>query len=146
MTNTINKTLLYGAIVLAILALMYLLVTPVYRTEASVSVTNEYNATTTAVSNMYGATVSSSRMIKPGYGSLGSVIITGATAGIFNLYDATTSDVTKRTNNLATSTLLIASFPASVAAGTYTFDVVFVNGLFVDIQSATVATSTITFR
>ncbi len=76
--------------------------------------------------------------------TLGSVIITGATTGVWNIYDATTSDVTKR--KLASSSLLVASFPASLATGTYTFDVRLNDGLFIDLQSGSLPTTTITWR
>lgn len=115
------------------------------RTDASVTVGNEYQATSTAANVAYGATITDDKTLKTSYGALGSVIITGANTGIVNFYDATTSDMTKR-GNKATSTLLIASLPASLAAGTYVFDAWFVNGLLVDLDSGTMPTTTITYR
>lgn len=85
--------------------------------------------------------------IKTGNGTLAQVTITAAAAAEFNLIDATTTDVNKRTNNAATSSLILASFPASVAVGTYTFDRLFFNGLLLVNNSSTIfATTTITYR
>ncbi len=112
---------------------------------ASVAISNEYNATTTAATaNTFGNTIIASGAIATSSLTLGSVIITGATTGVWNIYDATTSDVTKR--KLASSSLLVASFPASLATGTYTFDVRLNDGLFIDLQSGSLPTTTITWR
>ena len=107
---------------------------------------DEYMATSTAASNVYGATVTGDRLLKTGSGALGSVIITGANTGVVNFYNATTSSVLLRTGGAATSTILLASFPASAAAGTYTFDAEYTNGLLVELESGTMSTSTITYR
>ncbi len=106
---------------------------------------SDYMATSTAASNAYGA-FTIGRVIRKGSGSFGSVIITGANTGIVNIYDATTTDVTLRTGQTATSTILLASFPASTAAGTYTFDAVYKQGLYVDLVAGNMPTTTITFR
>ena len=76
-------------------------------------------------------------------GALGSVIITKAGDLEFKLLDATTS---LALSDVATSTVLLAEFPASLAAGTYMFDVGFNTGLFLDVMSGNVGSSTITFR
>ena len=106
---------------------------------------DEYTATSTG-NSMFGSTISGDTLIKTGYGALGSVIITGANTGVFSIYDATTTDVNLRTGQKATSTILLASFPASVAAGTYTFDVTYTYGLYIDYNAGVAATSTITYR
>lgn len=117
------------------------------RVEGSTIEGQEYNATTTAASAVFGSQVNlTNRVIKTGYGSLGSVVITGANTGTLNFYNATTTDITKRTGNTPTSTILIASIPASAAAGTYIFDAVFTTGLMVDLWSGTAPTTTITWR
>ena len=78
-------------------------------------------------------------------GTFGSVVITGAAAGVMTFYDATTSDATKR-DVVATSSLpVLASFPVSTAAGTYTFDTTFRKGLLFDVKG-TMPTTTITWR
>jgi len=84
--------------------------------------------------------------LKTSFGVLGSVIITGAGANVFELYNATTTDVNLRTGNAATSSLLLASFPASTAAGVYEFNTSFNNGLLLDITTSGTGTSTITWN
>lgn len=96
-----------------------------------------YNSTTTA------AGMVNYNLLKTGQGTFGSVVITGATTGLLRVYDATTTVATARTK-AATTTLAV--FPASTAAGTYTFDVAFSQGLLIDYASAGYATSTITWR
>ena len=77
-------------------------------------------------------------------GALGSVVNFEATSGGFVLYDATTSDITKRA--LATTSLpVLAKFPAGVAVGTYVFDTIIKNGLLA-VFTAPNASSTITYR
>ena len=108
----------------------------------SVQTGNEYNATTTG-----SIQTPAVRVLQTGPGSLGSVVITGANTGTIQLYNATTSDVTKRTGQKATSTITLADFPASAAAGTYTFDAVYTDGLLlVTSNSPVTPTSTITSR
>ncbi len=115
-------------------------------TASTFSEVSDYSATTTAANTVYGA-FTSSRLIKTGFGSFGSVVITGANTATINIYNATTSDITKRAASMASSTILLASIPGSAAAGTYTFDVGYTIGLYVDIASALNApTSTITYR
>lgn len=105
---------------------------------------SDYLATSTAANNSAGA-FTTSRTLKAGFGSFGSYIITGANTGTVNFYNATTSDVNKRTGQKATSTILIASFPASTAAGTYVFDAAFTDGLYLEITGSA-PTSTVTYR
>ena len=112
----------------------------------SVSVTNEYQATTTAAGTAYGSTITGDSLVKRGLGTFGSLVITGAATGVINFYDATTTNVNSRTGNKATSTIHIASIPASLAAGTYVFDHEFTDGLFLDLDSGTMPTTTITYR
>lgn len=106
----------------------------------SVSASSEYHATTTSTGRFTAQT-----SITTTGGALGSVIITGAATGVINLYDATTTNVALRTGQKATSTILVATFPASTAAGTYTFDEILYDGLFIDIIG-TMPTTTITYR
>lgn len=105
----------------------------------------DYIATTTAPTNLYGSTISGDTLIKAGQGSLGSLIVTGANTGIINMYDATTTDITKR-GGVATSTIHLASIPASMATGVYVFDVQFTRGLYLDYDSGNMPTTTITYR
>ena len=107
----------------------------------SVTVGNEYNSTSTIHTAIVG-----SQLIREGWGSLGSVTVTGVGTSAFSLYNATSTDFSTNPKR-ATSTALLATIPASLAAGTYTFDVTYTDGLFVyyDVVG-TAPTSTITFR
>lgn len=123
-------------LVLLALAVKVVFLSPVSRsTLGSVSVSNEYYATST---KGVTGTALTDRMLKTNTsGALGSVVITGAAAGKIDLYDATsTTDSGKA---------LLVTIPASTAAGTYTFDASFYRGLLLDVD-ATVPTSTITWR
>jgi hypothetical protein len=106
----------------------------------SVGIGNDYQGTTTSQGRF-----TNDITLATGTGSFGSIVITGAAAGVINIYDATTSNVSARTGQTASSTILLASIPASAAAGTYTFDRVYENGLYVDIVG-TIPTTTITYR
>ncbi len=108
------------------------------QTDASVSRFAEYQGTTTRAFN--GTAMANLQLIQSGPGTLGSVVITGAGTGVINFYDATS---TGPHSDYATTT--IATFPASTAAGTYTFDVLFTRGLVYEIVG-TAATSTVTYR
>lgn len=108
----------------------------------SIQTGDEYQATTTYAGH---PDVDGVRLIKTGFGSLAQVTITGANTGLISIYNATTSDISQRAAAKATSTILIADFPASAPAGTYVFDAVFTDGLLI-VQSGTEATSTITYR
>lgn len=115
--------------------------------EGSVAIGNAYSATSTAPSKVYGAQTNTSQNILSGSGTLGSVVITGANTGIINFWDATTTNSSLRTGQVATSSLtLLASIPASTVAGTYTLDVEFKTGLVYDVYSGIMPTTTITFR
>jgi len=145
------KTYLQLTALLALVAI-FLGVLFVNRPQTAIGSTiqgNDYSRLNLAGGTAFGATTTVSvlgkGLVKTGQGSLGSVVITGANTGILNFYDATTSNVNKRTGNKATSTILLASIPASLAAGTYTFDIAFYTGLFVS-QKGTAPTSTVTFR
>ena len=77
-------------------------------------------------------------------GTLGSIVITGANTGLINVYNTTTTNANLRAG--VTSTLpVLASIPASAAAGTYTFDVVATYGIAYEI-TGTPPTSTLTWR
>lgn len=104
----------------------------------SVMVSGEYRSTTTRAYN--GVGIVNLSVLNSNPGTLGSVVITGAGAGVINLYDGT-STVT----NLAWPTTTIATIPASAAAGTYTFDLSYYKGLIIEVTGTT-PTSTITYR
>lgn len=115
------------------------------RVQGSVSVTDEYIATSTAANVVYGA-FNRDTLVKTGQGVFGSLVITGANTGVLNFYDATTTNVNARTGQTPTSTILMASIPASATAGTYTFDVLFKHGLLMDLVSGEMPTTTLTYR
>ena len=149
MTQKIKTDLLYGFVVLAILAFMYLLGSQTPKTYGSTIMGNDYNATSTAAVADFGGMVSTGAngtIIKSLSGAFGSVVITGANTGVLNFYDATTTNILNRTNNTSTSSILITSFPANTAAGTYTFDVEFSTALLIDLDSGAMPTTTIMFR
>ena len=105
---------------------------------------SEYQATTTRSAT--GVTIPSGFLINNAPGTVGSVVITGATTGTIDLYDiATTTSVLLRGADFPTSTLRHISIPASTVAGTYTFDVAFTKGIYLQV-SGTGPTSTITYR
>lgn len=103
----------------------------------SVGISGEYRAR--ALRTSAGTAITTGTVINTEEGTLGSVVITGAGTGIFHLLDA---DGT----NPGSGTTTLVSFPASVAAGVYTFDVQFKHGLTIEIPSGTIATGTITHR
>jgi len=140
MTQKISTGLLYGAVVVAILAFMYLLGSQTPKTYGSTIMGNDYNATTT-----FAASVPVINLIKTGQGSLNAVVITGKNTGLAMFYNATTSNVLARTGNKATSTIMIADFPTNAPEGTYTFDAQFTDGLLF-VGSGNIATSTILYR
>jgi hypothetical protein len=107
----------------------------------SVAQSNEYNVTTTG--SQFTTPPEYSFTTDPA--TLGSVVITGANSGKMDFYNATTTNKNLRTGQAATSTILVASIPASLAAGTYVFDVKAPNGLLM-VSSGSLATSTITWR
>lgn len=102
---------------------------------------SQYNATTTLEGG-----INADYLITTGFGTLGSVIVTLAGDAKFALYDATTTNINLRTGNKATSSILIADFPANLAAGVYEFNAIFDDGLYFDVKSGTLGTSTITWN
>ena len=106
----------------------------------SVSVSDEYTATTTGPSSG----MANLQLLKSASGVLGSIVITGQTTGEIFVFNATTSDNNLR-KDVATSTITLASIPLNIATGTYTFDVVADIGLLL-YMTGTQPTSTITFR
>lgn len=111
-------------------------------TLGSVTVGNEYNATSTSHIN-----IASTQLIKAGRGTLGSVIITGVGTSKYTLYDATSTDFSTNTLQHSSSTSVLAVIPGSLAVGDYVFDIPFKYGLLLYYDSiGTWATSTITYR
>lgn len=108
----------------------------------SVTGGNEYHATTTPTGNESW----SDRTLKVGQGALGSVIVTKAGSIDFVLYNATSTGAVANDSRFNKSLKQLARIPENLAAGTYTFDVTFTDGLVMDVLQGTTGTSTITFR
>jgi hypothetical protein len=85
-------------------------------------------------------------VLKTKSGQLVTLVVTKTDTGTVSFYNATTSDITKRTGGVATSTILIANFPTGATAGTYNFsNASFSNGLLM-VTTAGFASSTITWK
>ena len=109
----------------------------------SVQTGSEYHATTT-----YPA-MPAFNYLKTEGGTLGSLVVTKAsTATSMNyLYDATTTNANLRAVSMATTSITLLAWPNNLAAGTYTLDEVFFNGLILENSAgAIIASSTITYR
>lgn len=142
--NILRKSLVtLFVFVLIVLAVVVpkLRITEDSHVQGSVTQGNEYMSTTTRSFN--GTALTNFTVLRNIPGALGSVVITGANTGILRIHDATTTNALLRTN---TATTTLADFPASTAAGTYTFDVVANYGLVYEIVSGNAPTSTITWR
>lgn len=110
-------------------------------TAGSVSVSNEYIATSTGETS--GGTAPQI-LLKSGLSTLGQVTITGAATGEMYIYDATTTNNDLRIST-ATTSITRVHFPASTVAGTYVFDAQFNNGIFIE-TIGTAPTTTILYR
>lgn len=136
-TNIMPAVILASAIVLLAFIVFFKQSTQVFGSTARGS---EYQGTTTT----QGSWLADGQLQSVG-GTLGSVVVTGANTGIINIYDATTSSVLLRATSMSSSSILVATLPASIVAGTYTFDRSVYNGLLVNIVG-TVPSTTITYR
>lgn len=145
-----NKNIVFISVA-AIVLVLGIVLAPVWSPKVqeslgSVNISNEYHATTTQY-NTALIKAGQGQLVKTGSGALGSVVILASAPSTLYFYDATTTNVLLRTDQKATSTIWLASFPASAAVGTYTFDSIFVDGLLIEGSSATnVPTTTITWR
>jgi len=140
--NTLHKTLLALGISLTIVAIILVSNGKGLISGSVESSAGAYMSTSTInlTAPTTGTALASPKTLTTGPGTLGSLIITGANTATINFYDATS---TAAHSDYATTTLV--SFPASAAAGTYTFDLEFKRGLVVEIVG-TVATGTITWK
>jgi hypothetical protein len=136
-----NPIVAFVSSILLFATMMFYVFTSGGVASGAVSQGHEYNGTTTSTGR-FPTLVS---LTTASYGSLGSVVVTGAAAGTINIYDATTSNASLRDASQSTSTILIATLPNSAAAGTYAFDRVYTRGLLVEI-TGTMPTTTITWR
>lgn len=148
MNKTLQNKILASAIIAALLviATIFALSLSDRAVLGSVRVGDQYQSTSTPAladaTNLCPARVG---MASSTTGVLGSVVITASGTGLLAIYDATTTDNTKRVS-AATSSLILVDFPnASPTVGTYTLDVEFKRGLLVDYTTNTSST-TITYR
>ncbi len=146
MEKTIDRVIQIGTVIaLIVLFSLFLSVKSGNKIFGSISdSSSSYESTTTRTSfdgTAITATGASPKTLSVGFGSLGSVVLTGTSAGDITLYDATTSGA--HSDYVGTTTL--ASIPASAAAGTYIFDVKYTKGLML-VLSGTIGTSTITWK
>ncbi len=106
----------------------------------SIALGEAYNATTTQTS--WAGNSGGFQLIKPGYGMLGSVVITSASSlGTINIYDGTTT-----VNGGLYGTTTLASINTGTLSGTYTFDASFSKGLIVVSTAGIATTTTITWK
>lgn len=114
---------------------------PVDRSLGSVTQGNEHNSTSTPFD-----VAQSDGLIDQGYGTLGQVTVTSVGDLTFRLLDATTTVATNRpAARQATSSAELAVINTA-SAGTFTFDVVYYDGLYLDVISGTNGTTTVTYR
>lgn len=112
--------------------------------QGSVSVGNDYYSTSTR--NLNGTALASPTVLKNGPGTVARVTVTGANTGIIRLWDATTTDVTKRASNLASTSINMIEVSASAQANPYDFDATFNYGIVYEVVSGLTPTSTISWR
>jgi len=112
----------------------------------NVEIGGELVATTTGIGAGYPEAVKTfTPTATPVSGMLGSIFFTVPTISRVQVYDATTTNVSLRTGNIASSSLLLADFPAGTGTSTIPLNIRFRYGLTV-VFNGTVSTSTITFR
>lgn len=129
-----------------LIATLVVLLQKPWQAYGSNPVGNDYTSTSTrsvtGSNNLSAVTV-----LKATGGTLARVTITGANTGIIRFWDATTTNVNFRASGAATSTLNFVDITASLAAGTYDYDVDFKNGIIYELVGGTTApTSTIMYR
>lgn len=136
-----NKSLLvvWGLVVVVLLGVLVL--RPAPKSGAVLGNFGAEAAYGTTTDQFGTVAVGGSKVLKTGPGVFEHVVITNETAGSFNVYDATT---TGPHADHATTTL--AKISASLAEGTYDFELAFSRGLLVEFQSTNVASSTITWK
>lgn len=137
-------SLIVGSILLTILVFISVISEKTEMAEGSTFVGQDYVATSTKY--FPGSSLTNLTLIRNGSGTVARVTITGANTGVVRLWNATTSDVNRRTGNPATSSLQFIELPTNLAAGTYDFDVEFNTGILYELVSGNAPTSTIIYR
>lgn len=148
MNQTLNyKNILAITLLLAVIGTFSIIWQRPWQAGASVRVGDQYQSTTTPqvadATNLCPARVG---MASSTTGVLGSVNLLNANTGTITIYDATTTNNSLRVS-AATTSLILAEFPASPTEGSYHFDIEFKRGLLVDYSDTnTAGTSTISYR
>ena len=106
----------------------------------SIETGQEYNATTTVETGL-----KADALIKYGWGSIGSVVVTEAGDLEYRLVNAT-SVAALSAGYIDVDNETLVYVEPELAAGTYTFDVTFTDGLVFDLIAGTNGTTTITYR
>jgi len=104
-----------------------------------VTVGNEYSSLN------FMATTTFAKLIDKGAGTLGSIVINTLGAGYVIFYDASSTNSNLRTTTATTSLRVVAVQDASQAAGTYTYDINYDDGL-IAVFSGAQGTSTLMYR
>src|SRR3990167_4728756 len=141
MTNIKTKLLASAVIAgLLVIATLFALSFSSEKAQGSVALGNEYQSTTTPQA-------ADEAVLCTGNGTLNSIITHSLITGQIGLFDATTSDVTKRGGGIpdATSSIIVAWLPNGTGTTTKTFDNIFRDGLLLD-YTTSAASSTITYR
>lgn len=113
----------------------------------SVTIGNEYHATTTTSGSASSTSFYTARV---GSGTLGSVTISSSspvtTYPPLKIYDGTASVGTTTGAAAASTTLLVQFGPQNQTHGTYTFDLIFKKGLLIETPAGFNGIFTITYR
>lgn len=143
-----KQSLIIILLVAVLIGLVYTFA-PTREAFGSVEVGNQYQSTTTpAVADETNLCLAGIGYASSTTGVLGSVNVVSSGAGTLSIYDATTTDSTKRTSSQATTSIRLVDFPASPTAGSYHFDIEFKRGLLVDYTTtgSGVSSTTISYR
>jgi hypothetical protein len=76
--------------------------------------------------NSTDASSTNPKLVRTGYGTLGSIVIASTSAMIVRVYDGTAT----------TTGTLLATFPSNSVVGTYTFDVAVKTGIVLDVPAS----------
>ncbi len=137
-----TKYLLVLSIVLTVFAIGFMFSQSARPVGASTFQGQDYMGTTTDQT----WTTLVPKVLKSQGGALGTVSVTTVGTGSLTFYDATTTNVNLRTNNTATSTIVLANFQITTSLGSYTFDRTFNDGLIVVWTGTNNASTSIMWR
>ena len=142
MENTVRKIAWYSFLTLIMVVGIGVVVilkgTPAVNV-GGVTVGNEYSSLN------FMATTTFAKLIDKGAGTLGSIVINTLGTGYVIFYDASSTNSNLRTTTATTSLRVVAVQDASQAAGTYTYDINYNDGL-IAVFSGAQGTSTLMYR